>query len=170
MSIWDSINYSPPGSVHGILQARISEWVAIPFSRGSSGPRDQTQVSHIVGRFSTDWATREALTKPHTLSEFPLSLCYCSVPQACPTLKPHGLQHARLPCLSLSPGVCSSSCPLSRWCRSTISSPIIPFSSCPQSFLHQGPFQFPYLSPLLFEDPIQDTTIHLVSYSFNVHN
>ena len=103
VSIWDPIDYSPPGSsVHGILQARISEWVAIPFSRGSSGPRDQTQVSHIVGRFSTDWATREALTKPHTLSEFPLSLCYCSVPQACPTLQPHGLQHARLHCISLS--------------------------------------------------------------------
>ena len=38
-------------TVHGILQARILEWVAIPFSGGSSQPRDQTQVSHIVGRF-----------------------------------------------------------------------------------------------------------------------
>ena len=38
---------------HGILQARILEWVAIPFSRGSSQPRDQTQVSHIAGRFFT---------------------------------------------------------------------------------------------------------------------
>ena len=46
---------------HGILQARILEWVAIPFSRGSSRPRDQTQVSCIAGRFFTDWATREAL-------------------------------------------------------------------------------------------------------------
>jgi len=45
---------SPPGfSVHGILQARILEWVAIPFSRGSSQPRDQTQVSHIAGGFFT---------------------------------------------------------------------------------------------------------------------
>ena len=40
-------------TVHGILQARIQEWVAIPFSRGSSQPRDQTQVSHIAGRFFT---------------------------------------------------------------------------------------------------------------------
>ena len=39
--------------VHGILQARILEWVAVPFSRGSSQPRDQTQVSHIVGRLFT---------------------------------------------------------------------------------------------------------------------
>jgi len=46
--------------VHGILQARILEWVAFPFSRGSSQPRDQTQVSHIVGRFFTSWATRES--------------------------------------------------------------------------------------------------------------
>ena len=45
--------------VHGI-QARILEWVAFPFSRGSSQPRDWTQVSHIAGRFFTSWATREA--------------------------------------------------------------------------------------------------------------
>ena len=48
-------------TVHGILQARILEWVAFPFSRGSSQPRDQTQVSHIAGGFFTSWATREAL-------------------------------------------------------------------------------------------------------------
>ena len=45
---------SLPGSpVHGILQARILEWVTVPFSRGSSQPRDQTQVSHIAGRYFT---------------------------------------------------------------------------------------------------------------------
>ena len=50
---------SPPGSsVHGILQARIVEWVVIFFSRGSSWPRDQTWVSCIAGRFCTIWATR----------------------------------------------------------------------------------------------------------------
>ena len=47
--------------VHGILQARTLEWVAFPFPRGSSQSRDQTQVSHIAGRFFTSWATREAL-------------------------------------------------------------------------------------------------------------
>ena len=46
-------------TVHGILQARILEWVAFPFSRGSSQPRDQTQVSRIAGGFLTSWATRE---------------------------------------------------------------------------------------------------------------
>ena len=47
-------------TVHGILQARILEWVAFPFSRGSSQPRDRTQVSHTAGGFFTNWATREA--------------------------------------------------------------------------------------------------------------
>ena len=52
---------SPPGfSIHGILQARILEWTAISFSRGSFFPRDQTWVSCIAGRFFTIWAAREA--------------------------------------------------------------------------------------------------------------
>ena len=53
------MNCSPSGSsAHGILQARILEWVAISFSRGSSRPRDQTLVSCIAGGFITIWATR----------------------------------------------------------------------------------------------------------------
>ena len=47
-------------TVHGILQDRILEWVALPFSRGSPQPRDQTQVSCFAGGFFTSWATREA--------------------------------------------------------------------------------------------------------------
>ena len=54
--LWDPIDYT----VHGILQARILEWVAFPFSRGSSQLRDQTQVFHIAGGFFTIWVTREA--------------------------------------------------------------------------------------------------------------
>ena len=49
-------------TIHGILQARILEWLAFPFSRGSSQPRDWTKVSHIAGGFFTSWAMREALT------------------------------------------------------------------------------------------------------------
>ena len=52
-------------TVHGILQARILEWVAFPFSRGSSQPRDWTQVSCIAGEFFTSWATRKALKPPN---------------------------------------------------------------------------------------------------------
>ena len=50
----------PDSSIHGILQARILKWVTIRFSRGSSQPRDWTQLSLIAGRFFTVWATREA--------------------------------------------------------------------------------------------------------------
>ena len=61
-NLCDFMNYSLPGSsVHGILQARIQQWVAISFSRGSSPPRIQTRVSCISGGFFTSWATREAI-------------------------------------------------------------------------------------------------------------
>ena len=62
------MDYIPPGSSgHVILQARILERVAIPFSRGSSQPRDQTQVSWITGRFFTIRATGEALELNNTV-------------------------------------------------------------------------------------------------------
>ena len=56
------------------------------------------------------------------------------------TLRPHGLQHAPLPYPSLSPRVCSNSCALIQWCHPTISSSVIPFSSCLQHFLAPGSF------------------------------
>ena len=60
-TLCDPMDCSLPGSsVHGILQGRILEWIAISFSRGSSQSRDRTQVSCIAGRFFTIWATREA--------------------------------------------------------------------------------------------------------------
>jgi len=62
---------------------------------------------------------------------------HCSV--MLDSLWPHGLQHARLPCLSPSLGACSNSCPLSQWCHPNISS-VIPFSSCLQSFPASGSF------------------------------
>ena len=69
-SLW-TMDCGPPGSsVHGILQARILEWVAVPSSMWSSRPRNRTYISgisYIAGRFFTHWATREALsecTKP----------------------------------------------------------------------------------------------------------
>ena len=58
----------------------------------------------------------------------------------------HELQHARLPCPSLSPGVCSNSCPLSQRCHPTISSSVAPFSSCSQSFTASGSFPMSRLS------------------------
>ena len=66
-TLCDPMGCSLPGSsIHGILQARILEWVAFPFSRGSSQAKDWTQVSWIAGRSFTVWATREA---PHLINE-----------------------------------------------------------------------------------------------------
>ena len=56
------------------------------------------------------------------------------------SLRPHGLQHAMLPCPSLCPWVCSNSCPLSHWCHPTISFSVTSFTSCPQSFPASGSF------------------------------
>ena len=57
-------------TVHGILQARILEWVAFSFSSGSSQPRDWTQVSHIAGGFFTNWTIREAQTTRTQIGAF----------------------------------------------------------------------------------------------------
>jgi len=85
------MDYSPPGtSVHGILWARILEWIAISFYRGSSQPRDWTWGSCIAGRFFTIWATMSALIpdKYHQSVQFSRSVVSDS-------LRPHELQHAR---------------------------------------------------------------------------
>ena len=75
-----------------------------------------------------------------------VSVQFSSVAQLCPTvLQPHGLQHTRPPCPSPTPGVYPSSCPLSGWYHPTISSCVIPFSSCPQSFPASGSFQMSQL-------------------------
>ena len=77
---------SPPGfSVLGILQARIPEWVAISFSRGSLWPRDQTWVSGIAGKYFTIWATREASIFPRESEKSTLNQ----------GLEYHGLFHSK---------------------------------------------------------------------------
>ena len=73
------------------------------------------------------------------------SVQFSSVAQSCPTLRPHELQHTRPLCPSPTPEVYPNSCPLSRWCHPTISSSVIPFSSCPQSFPASGSFQMSQL-------------------------
>ena len=78
-----------------------------------------------------------------------ISLPFCSVQFSSSVMSgslwPHGLQHARLPCPSPILGACSNSWPLCRWCHPTISSSVIPFSSCPQSFPASGSFQMSQL-------------------------
>ena len=70
LTLWDLMGYTG----HGILQARIQEWIAFPFCRGFSHPRDWTQVSCIAGGFFTSWAMREAPSQLYSYLFFPNSL------------------------------------------------------------------------------------------------
>ena len=70
---------------------------------------------------------------------------FSSVTQSCPTLQPHEPQHTRPPCLSPTAGVYPNPCPLSQWYHPSISSSVVPFSSCPQSFPASGSFQMSQL-------------------------
>ena len=85
---------------------RILQWIAYPFSSRSSQPRNWTRDSCIAGRFFTNWAIRKAFS--HSVVSN--------------SLQPHGLEHARLPCLSPTPGACPNSCPLNWWCHPIFSS------------------------------------------------
>ena len=102
-------------TVYGILQARILEWVALPFSRGAPQPRDWTRVFCIAGRFFqfSSVQSRPTLCDPMD----------CSTPG--------------LPVLHYHP----DSCPSSQWCHPTISSSVVPFSSRLQSFPGSASFQ-----------------------------
>ena len=95
LTLCDPMNYI----VHGILQARILEWVVVPFSRGSSQPKDQTQVSRTTGRFFISWTTREALNIVFDIdievAQSCLTLCDpmdCSLPGS----SVHGIFQARV--------------------------------------------------------------------------
>ena len=132
-------------SAHGIFRARILELAAIFFPRGSSCPRNQTHVSCIDRRALYCWATREANVLLSTAIHYIIdTIILLSVrfshSVVSDSLGPHGLQHTRPPCPSPTPRVYSNSCPSSRWCHPTISSSVIPFSSCLQSFPVSGSF------------------------------
>ena len=80
---------SPPGSsVHEIFQARILEWVAISFSKGSSSPRDETWISCAAGRFFTNWANSpfQRLSDPILIQKSLLSLLQCLLGEVIPNL------------------------------------------------------------------------------------
>ena len=130
LTLCDPMDYT----VHGILQARILEWVTFPFSKGSSQPWDWTQVSCIAGGFFTSWATlftEFLIIYDVYMASF--SSVHFSRSVASDSLRPHELQHARPPCPSPTPRVHWDSRPLSWWCHPAISSSVIPFSSCPWS-------------------------------------
>ena len=139
LTLCDPMDCSLPGSsIHWIFQARILEWVTIYFSRRSSQPRNWIQVSHIVGRRFTVWATSEvtlSLIRSHLFLFAFISFALGDVIVRWVS----GIQFfvtpwaSRLPCPS-SPIVSSNSCPLSQWCHPSL------FSSCLQSFPASGSF------------------------------
>ena len=93
----------------------------------------KTQYSEINKIFKKHHQIK-ANAKINKIQKFSYSVVSDSV------LRPHGLQHAKSPCPSPTPGACSNSCPSSWWCHPTISSSAVPFSSCPQSLPASGSF------------------------------
>ena len=112
-------------AIHGVTKSRtwLSNWTELNECRS--------------GRIAVTESWEVSL-KPYFFLQWILAQFSCSV--VSDSLKPHGLQHARLPCPSPTPRVCSNSCPSSRWCHPTISSSVIPFSSHFQSFPASGSF------------------------------
>ena len=128
LTLCDPMHCSPLGSsVHGILQVRILEWVAMFPNPG---------IKRMSPALQTDYLLSETPGKPLQRLSVQFSPSIMSG-----SLQPHGLQHARPPCPSSTPGVYSNSCPLSQWCYPSISSSVVPFFSHPQPFPASGSFQ-----------------------------
>ena len=105
----------------------------------------------MVWEFLHCFGGQEKLRKQNFMTFSIFFLCcmllFSRSAHSCTTLWPHRLQPARLPCPSLSPGVCSNSCSLNQWCHPTISSSVVPFSSCLQSLTASEFFQWVNTSP-----------------------
>ena len=115
----------------------------------------ETESADATQVYQTVWLTWLNANRPHHAG-FIWLLCHCLrwfllcekwvvIVQSLSLVQLFGLQHVRLPCPSLSTRVCSNSCPLSQWCRATLSSSVTPFSSCPQSFPASGSFLMSWL-------------------------
>ena len=118
-SLCNSMDY------HGVLQARILEWVAFPLLQQIFPTRESNQgLLHC----------RQTLYQLNYQGS-PVSSVQFSRSVVSDSLWPHESQHAKPPCLSLTPGVHPDSRPSSQWCYPAISSSVVPFSSCPQSLL-----------------------------------
>ena len=126
-------------SVHGILQTRLLEWVAIPFSRGSSQPSDQTQVSCTAGSFLTIWATREACVVVLNSRSVLFSRSVVSN-----SVTPRTAAHQASLSFTISRSLLKL-ISIKSVMPSTISSSVVPFSSCLQSFPASGSFPMSWL-------------------------
>ena len=138
------MDYSLPGSsIHGIFQARVLEWGAIAFSGCFlSWSNCHSVYLSFQGRGSPPARVMNCgLQSPKCFCISWVLLVQFSRSVVSNSSQPHELQHARPPCPSPNPGGHPNPCPLSRWCHSTISSSIVPSSSCTQSFPASGSFQ-----------------------------
>ena len=116
-----------------VLRLQIQPWVALSRKKQIFF----FSVSNDLYCFSCIWGMYNISI--YAFIDQSVSQFSCSVVSN--SLRPLGLQHTRLPCPSSTPRACSNSCPLSQWCHPTISSSVIPFSSCLQSFPALGSFQ-----------------------------
>ena len=122
-----------------VEEARILEWVTIPYPRRSSDPGIEP-TSPVPPALASRFFTIVHLGSPNPYP-FVLASVQFSPSVVSDCLFSQGLQHARPPCPSTTSGVYSNSCPLSQWCQPTISSSVVPFSSCLQAFPTSGSFQ-----------------------------
>ena len=122
-------------------------WVFWPCSMWDlSSPARGRNHTPFFGRWSLNhWTTKEVPKHSFKKKEGPHYSVQFNLSVVSDSLRPYEPQHARPPCLSLTPRVHLNSCPLSRWCHPTISSSVVPFSSCPQSFPAPGSFQMSLL-------------------------
>ena len=170
LTLWDPMDCSPPGSsVRGILQAGILEWVATAPPGDLPAPWIKAMSPALVDRvFTTEPPAKhkQCITNPvffKSSSALGVVIIFCiglsnqylvifhhgfnfillslfSRQVVSDYSQSHGLQHARLPCPSAFPGVCSNSCPLSQWCHPALSSSVALFSFCLQSSPATGSF------------------------------
>ena len=129
------------GSIYHLKLAYVLAWNFLCWGCGDSYFQSKDGIERWTAQQipNAKWA-RIDLLRAGFLSLRTVVICCCSVTKSPPTLQPQGLQHASLPCPSLSPWVCSNARPLSQWYYRTISSSEASFSSCLQTFPTSGSF------------------------------
>ena len=150
--LWDYILTKGKEVKIGLGQNNKCILLSILSKYSLSGRGENRHISWVKGRTPCAWGHTDPLhqktphlapssDRPHsTVNQQQASVQLSSGAQPCPTLRPHGLRHARPPCPSPTPGAHSNSCPWSRWCHPAISSSVVPFSSRLQSFPASGSF------------------------------
>ena len=141
MTANDSLFYGPPHNVHISLKAKINT--------------DSHLFACLSASLLPSWSHCSGAPRKQIMFLFDVSLVASTIPDMWSvqfsqsvlsnSCRPHGLQHTRPPCPSPTPGVDTNSSPFSPWCHPAISSPGVPFSSCPQSFPASGSFQMSQL-------------------------